>query len=275
MTKSLALLFVISFNLYAEGDTSTKSTNSAGMTKNEWNKVTPLTHLKETVVTAETKEMYSGKTREEVISLKRVSPKNKMLMLSNETNNNVINSNASGTNTSRLKSSQNYHHSFSIYNAYSQLIEDFDVDGFYQTFSVTFDADVYDSHGFDHANVYAELYLSRDGGDWVHYFTTDDFNIYGESEDDEYEVYTTLSQGYLAGNYDVLIDLYEVGYSDIVATISSDDTNELYALPLESSNYDPNYVQTHSTSHGHGGSQSFILIAGLLSLFGYRSIKSK
>ena len=36
----------------------------------------------------------------------------------------------------------------------------------------------------------------------------------------------------------MLIDLYEVGYSDIVATVSSDDLNSLYALPLQSRDRD-------------------------------------
>ena len=54
----------------------------------------------------------------------------------------------------------------------------------------------------------------------------------------------------------MLIDLYEDGYSDIVATFSANDSNNLYALPLESSDYDPDYNQYQSTSHGDGGSNS-------------------
>jgi len=164
-----------------------------------------------------------------------------------------------------LQKNSNIHHSFSIYNAYSQLIEDFDEDGFYQTFSVTFDADVLTEHVNNQAIVYADLYLSKNGGPWIHYFTTDNFSIYGESTDDEYEVYTTLNQGYFPAEYDVLIDLYEPGFEEIVATFSSNDSNNLYALPLESSDYDPDYVVVveHSTSHGHGGSNS---IWGLLTL---------
>jgi hypothetical protein len=149
------------------------------------------------------------------------------------------------------------HNSFVIYDAYTQLFEDFDGDGFYQTFSVTFDADVYTDHFENNALVYADLYLSENGGPWVHYFTTDSFFIYGESSDDKYEVYTTLNNGYIPDHYDVLIDLYEEGYNDIVATFSANDSNNLYALPLESSNYDPDHHQ-QSTSHGHGGSSSLL-----------------
>lgn len=130
------------------------------------------------------------------------------------------------------------YHSFSIYDASSRLLEDFDYDGFYQTFSVIFDVDVDGVYNDERADVYAELYLSRDGGPWVHYYTTDVFRIYGHSPDDDYEVLTTLYTGFGTDVYDVLVDVYEVGYSDIVATISADEIDSLYALPLESSDRD-------------------------------------
>lgn len=157
--------------------------------------------------------------------------------------------------------------SFVIFEGYTQLIEDYDADGFYQTFSVTFDADLITYSPYDQAMVYAELYLSENGGPWQHYYTTDDFIIYGESSDDNYEVYSTLSQGFNANHYDVLIDLYEVGYPSIVASYSSDDTNSLYALPLESSDYDVAYYEE---VHIHGGSGSLITILILTVLLTFR-----
>lgn len=152
---------------------------------------------------------------------------------------------------------------FAIYEASSRLFEDNDYDGFYQTFSVTFDADVYGYYANQHADVYAEMYLSRDGGPWVHYYTTDIFTVVGDSTEDDFEVLTTLNSGYPADYYDVLIDLYEVGYNDIVATVNSDDFDSLYALPLESSDRD--YIDNgNSSSEGHGGgSMSFIALLGL------------
>ena len=144
--------------------------------------------------------------------------------------------------TSKLQRSrqQSYgvYHDFSFYDAFARLFEDRDYDGFHRSFSVTFDADVYSNYPDESVPVYAELYLSRNGGDWVRYFTTETFYIRGANELDDYEVVTTLADGYGTDHYDVLIDLYEVGYSDVVATISSDDTDDLYALPLESANYD-------------------------------------
>ena len=160
-----------------------------------------------------------------------------------------------------------FHH-FDIFQAQSYLIKDQDHDGYYQEFTVTFDADV---NSFE-ADVYAELYLSKNGGPWRHYYTTDVFTIFGDSNQDEYEVFTRLVDGYNPDEYDVLIDLYEVGYSDIVASFSADDTNNLYALPLESV-YNDSYHGAdngnyYASSHGHGGSLSLfglviILVTGI------------
>ena len=180
---------------------------------------------------------------------------------------------------SQLEKSAGFSHSFSIYRAFSELLDDVDGDGYYSTFSVTFDADV-DGFGLiERADVYAELYLSRNGGPWLHYFTTDAFTIVNDNESDSYEVVTTLRSGYFADGYDVLIDLYEVGYSDIVASISSDDTNGLYALPLESADRDPRPNTAPSTqiqiseSHGHGGSSSVLVLLTLMALLVARYTK--
>ncbi|MCK8047052.1 choice-of-anchor H family protein [Shewanella sp. 1CM18E] len=153
---------------------------------------------------------------------------------------------------------------FYIYDAYSRLFVDNDYDGFYQTFSVTFDADVEGYYANERAEVFAELYLSRNGGPWEHYYTTDVFTIFGNATDDDFEVLTTLDLGYRTDHYDVLIDLYEVGYGDIVATVSSNDFDSLYALPLESSDRDDIYIDDDY----HAGSLSLPLMVMLLLLLG-------
>lgn len=152
---------------------------------------------------------------------------------------------------------------FYIYDAYSRLFVDNDYDGFYQTFSVTFDADVSGAYINETANVFVELYLSRNGGAWEHYYTTDVFTIFGDATDDDYEVLTTLESGFTTDHYDVLIDLYEVGYGDVVATVSSNDFDSLYALPLESRYWDDEYIVIETE---HGGSMSLWGILVLLAL---------
>ncbi|MCG9965665.1 choice-of-anchor H family protein [Shewanella cutis] len=152
------------------------------------------------------------------------------------------------------------YHSFAIYDASSRLFEDFDYDGFYRTFSVTFDVDVFGAYLNERADLFAELYLSRNGGPWVHYYTTDVFTIYGDSTQDDYQVLTTLYTGYQTDHYDVLIDVYEVGYSGIVASISADNTDGLYALPLESRDRDSS---SEVIIVDEGGAVSFFALLGL------------
>ena len=142
---------------------------------------------------------------------------------------------------------------------------------FYGADSSFFDADITSSAGDIQADVFAELYLSQDGGPWIHYYSTDVFTLHADSSNDDYEVLTTLASGYQADHYDVLIDLYELGYADPVATISSDESNALYALPLESSDRDAVYVEEIYIETEHsGGALCWLSIGLLASVIGFR-----
>ena len=119
---------------------------------------------------------------------------------------------------------------FYLYDAGSQLRVDRDRDGYYSEFQIRFDAD----SEIGDALVYARLYLRRVGeSDWELYHTTDDFWIHGESGDDDYYVTTSLDDGFATSEYDILIDLYEVGFDGIVATLDPLDDVDLLDLPLE------------------------------------------
>lgn len=168
------------------------------------------------------------------------------------------------------------YYDFSFYDAQTRLFEDYDYDGFYQTFSVTFDADINSSGGDVQADVFAELYLSQNGGPWIHYYSTDVFTLNADSSFDDYEVLTTLATGYQTDHYDVLIDLYELGYADPVATISSDELDSLYALPLESSDRDAVYVEEVYVEEAHGGALGWLSLS-LLGTFAWirRSLMNK
>ncbi len=195
--------------------------------------------------------------------------KQKQQQVNQNLSSNISNRLAKVSNNNANSRSYNYGN-FVIYEGYAQLIEDLDIDGYYQTFSVTFDADFISYSPHDKAIVYAELYLSENGGPWQHYYTTDSFIIYGESSDDNFEVYSTLSQGYNANHYDVLIDLYEEGYPNIVASYSSDDNNALYALPLESSDYDIEYYEEVYVYGGSSSIKSLVIIFLLSALRKFR-----
>lgn len=155
-------------------------------------------------------------------------------------------------------------HAFEIYDVTTRLHEDNDYDGFYHQFSLKFDADT----SYEVAHVYAVLYLSRDGGPWQHYYTTDNFALYGDSSLDAYEVDTVLADGFPTDSYDVLIELYQVGDNYPVASLSYNDTSALYSLPLEDQQRDTPapavtehyYVEVES----HGGSINGYFIALLV-----------
>lgn len=166
----------------------------------------------------------------------------------------------SATSSKSQSNGYNYYADFTIYSAASFLEDDLDGDGFYQSFSLIFDADIYSYSAKQWGEVYALLYLSKNGGPWVHYYTTDEFIINSESDADEYEVISTFLSGYSTDYYDVLIDLYQVGYNDIVASYSVDDDNALYALPLESADYDQVYVESYIdvVAVPNGGSSSIL-----------------
>jgi hypothetical protein len=124
---------------------------------------------------------------------------------------------------------------FSFFDAGSTLLADRDGDGFHREFRVRFDADVVSGD----ALVFARLYLRRVGDrDWLLYHETDDFQISGQDGDDDYFVSATLDDGWPTGDYDVLIDLYESGFSGIVATIGPLDSDALALLPLEEAGLD-------------------------------------
>ena len=132
-------------------------------------------------------------------------------------------------------------HEFSLYAASVSLNIDQDGDGYYSDFSVRFDADT----DFSYAYVFADLYLSRDGGPWELYYTTDVFEINGYSGSDVYKVRTLLTDGFPPGSYDVLIDLCDDYDGALVATLTPDDEYRLGYLPLEDLSYE-DYTPSYS-----------------------------
>lgn len=217
----------------------------------------------------------AGLSRDEMINEKIKKAQDKTLAVTLNTLNEIDESN-NKTKVSSLKSlSRSYDSYFTVYEGHSTLIEDYDADGYYQTFSVTFDADLVSYNPYDEAIIYAELYLSKNGGPWEHYFTTKDFVIMGENTDDKFEVFSTLGDGFNPNHYDVLIDIYEVNSPYIMASYSSDDSNSLYALPLENHYDDTPYSGYSEEVYIQGGSYSTPLLLLLLMILLVRQLKRK
>lgn len=131
-----------------------------------------------------------------------------------------------------------------IHDAAVFLYEDDDGDGDYSKIRVDFDVDSpYD----DYFDVYAQLFIRQQGDvDWTHYHTTDVFEIYYDYGSDEYSVTTRLNTGFPPGDYEILIDLFEYGYSDIVDTLDPYDDYDLANLPLEDKTYESSGVSSET-----------------------------
>lgn len=151
-----------------------------------------------------------------------------------------------------------------LYDATTELISDFNDDGFYHRFSVTIDADTI----YDVSYVYAKLYLSYEGGPWNHYASSDDYHIYGDSEMDVFTIETELADGFSPGYYDVRIELYDADTDEWLLSYGPYSDASLSALPLEDAYYDDNFqslvypVETEVVvaGHGHGSMSWWILM---------------
>ena len=151
---------------------------------------------------------------------------------------------------------------FILYDASTELISDFDHDGFYHRFNVLIDVDTV----VDTAYIYAELYLSYEGGPWNHYATSDNYHIHNDSELDSFIIETELADGFPPGYYDMRIEVYDADYDEWLLSYGPYDDASLSVLPLEDSYHDDNDtvviypVETKLVVAGHGGSMSWWLL---------------
>ncbi len=150
---------------------------------------------------------------------------------------------------------------FWIYDASLELYSDFDHDGYYSAIDLNLDADTV----YSEAEVYAVLYLSYELGPWNEYASTEDFTIFGASGDDAYFVDTELVSGYVTGEYDILIELFDAFDGTFLASFGPEDSSQLAQLPLEDAGRDTPLPTTIIINEGGGGS---IGLLGLLALFG-------
>lgn len=150
---------------------------------------------------------------------------------------------------------------FRIHDAYTELFDDFDRDGYYTYLRVTFDVDT----DYPEAEVYADLWLREPGGRYVLVYETETFAIRGSSATDDYEVEVELVAGFPPDLYDVLIEVYDAWDRRFVADFDALDSPALGLLPLEDISFDGDPPPPVVRADGAGGSGSFSL-AGLAAL---------
>ena len=145
-----------------------------------------------------------------------------------------------------------YYSDITLYDASTELISDFNYDGFYHRFSIAIDIDTI----YDTAYVYTKLYLSYEGGPWDHFATSENYHIHGDSELDTFIIETELLDGYPPGYYDVRIEVYDADYNEWLFSYGPYNDASLAALPLEDSYYDNDSayypVETEVVVGAHG-----------------------
>jgi len=150
---------------------------------------------------------------------------------------------------------------FWIFDASVELYSDLDRDGYYHGVNLSFDADSI----YSEADVYAVLYLSFESGPWNEYASTDDFTLFGASGSDAYVVDTELVSGYVSGEYDLLIELFDAVDGTFLASFGPEDSSQLAFLPIEDAGRDTPFHTTIVVNEGGGGSLG---LPGLLALLG-------
>lgn len=159
---------------------------------------------------------------------------------------------------------------FWIFDASVELFADVDRDGYYSAIKLNFDADTI----YEVADVYAVLYLSYELGPWNEYAATDDFTIFGASGGDEYFVETDLITGYLTGEYDILIELFDTYDGAFVASFGPNESSKLSYLPLEDASRDTPPTTTIIVNEGGGGSLGLLVLLALFSVAGLARIRT-
>lgn len=151
---------------------------------------------------------------------------------------------------------------FRIFDATVRLYDDFDLDGYHTYFRVNFDVDT----DYSEADVYARLFLRGPTGDWNLFYETGVFSIYGSSGTDDYEVETELVAGYPTGDYDMLIEVYDAWYGDLVVEYGPWDSSAMSYVPLEDTSHDGLLPPPVAFSSGGGGGAVSLEILGLAGL---------
>lgn len=134
----------------------------------------------------------------------------------------------------RTRETASLNTNFWVYGVTIGLGTDFDQDGHFSTFNISFDVDTY----FNSSSVYAVLYLSNAGGAWTEYAVTGNFTVSGSGPSDRYTLDANLDSGYPSGYYEHYVEIYDAHTHELVSTYGPEDSYSLQELPFESSHHD-------------------------------------
>lgn len=160
---------------------------------------------------------------------------------------------------------QQHQQHVSIVDVGSHVYSDYDHDGYFTHFSLSFDIDA----GYGSAWVYARIYLRDDTSDYTLFHTTEVFEIYNNLGSDRYKVESKLVANYPAAHYDLLIEVFVAGDPNVRDVVDASTHQNLFALPLESDRLDDGPRDV--IIHGSVGSSTL----GGLAILGFFAIRRR
>lgn len=160
---------------------------------------------------------------------------------------------------------------FRIFDARTRLFDDFDADGYFTYLRVVFDIDT----DYYDADVFVRLFLRGSDDRWAMIFESDVFPIFGNSGADDYEVETELVSGFPRDHYDLLIEVYEAPFGDLVVEYGSLENPALGFLPLEDISSDGALPPPVAISSGGGGGAVTYELLMLLFLVGWAGLRHR
>lgn len=160
---------------------------------------------------------------------------------------------------------------YRIYDAQTRLFDDFDADGHYTYLRVTFDIDT----DYFEADVFVRLFLKGSDNRWTMIYESGVFPIFGSSATDDYEVETELVSGFARDHYDVLIEVYEAPFGELVLEYGPLENPALGFLPMEDLAADSVVPPPVAISSGGGGGALTYELLMLLVLAGWTGLRHR
>ena len=144
----------------------------------------------------------------------------------------------------------------------TSLFADYDHDGYFGGFSLSFDVDT----SYGDRDIYATIFLQLRHQSLVKLHTTEVFTIYSRSGADVYRIDAELVDNYQAGDYQVHIDIHDARNGVVLDSVSHESFRNLRNLPLEAEPYHDTTSAVIVTEFAGFSGPVLLLMLGLTAL---------
>ena len=148
-----------------------------------------------------------------------------------------------------------------VFDAWSELYNDDDYDGYYSSLRLSVDVDSV----YAQAPVYLVIYLG-DETEYNSVHVSSVFTVYGDDSNDYLVMDIALVTGFRPYDYDVLVEVYDASTDALLTYSDALDDADLSYLSLESADYDREQGETVVVVEEHGGSTGVFSLLALSAL---------